>query len=510
MPGDVETVFTHAAVVTEQYVADLRKLTLPSFFVGAWPYLALGLFLVLAGIGGYLYDDITGACTAIAIAIVLGAILGFLMFSLGSKQSRKTYLEFLNAKAVAQKAAALRLERINAEQSRNLEEATQKRNAEVAKAKEKIAPVLANTEKQRAADIASIDSQVQAKLARISGNIQRARAEARKTIEQETADLAERQRQEIAAHKARYDEQVCKSQQQFADARKALEEKWSQGLTRINAPMGESQGTPSFPGWDDRIWQNWKAPRLFPPAVRFGELHVDPKKIIDTLPRDSQFTLPLPESFILPALLTYPNHASLLIEASRGGRDEAVRALQMVMVRLLTTVPPGRVQFTIIDPVGLGENFAGFMHLADYDEALVGTRIWTDAEQIEQRLGDLTEHMETVIQKYLRNEYETIDEYNAQAGELAEPYRYLVIADFPVRFEGESYRRLNSIASSGARCGVFILMMRDMRVALPAGTHMDDVESRSISIVEAPKRRRRRRERRRGLSGRTRSSASSR
>ena len=82
-----------------------------------------------------------------------------------------------------------------------------------------------------------------------------------------------------------------------------------------------------------------------------------------------------------------------------------MRALQMVMVRLLTTVPPGRVHFTIIDPVGLGQNFAGFMHLADYDEALVGTRIWTDAEQIEQRLGDLTEHMETVIQKYLRNEY---------------------------------------------------------------------------------------------------------
>jgi len=44
---------------------------------------------------------------------------------------------------------------------------------------------------------------------------------------------------------------------------------------------------------------------------------------------------------------------------------------------------------------------------------------------------NLTEHMETVIQKYLRNEYETIDEYNAQAGELAEPYRYLVIADYP-------------------------------------------------------------------------------
>jgi len=94
--------------------------------------------------------------------------------------------------------------------------------------------------------------------------------------------------------------------------------------------------------------------------------------------------------------------------------------------------------------------------------------------------------METVIQKYLRNEYETIDQYNAQAGELAEPYRYLVIADFPVRFEGESFRRLNSIANSGARCGVFTLIARDMRVALPAGANLDDVETKSVTLVQEP------------------------
>jgi len=51
--------------------------------------------------------------------------------------------------------------------------------------------------------------------------------------------------------------------------------------------------------------------------------------------------------------------------------------------------------------------------------ALVNGRIWTSSDHIEQRLANLTEHMETVIQKYLRNEFETIDDYNAQAGELA-------------------------------------------------------------------------------------------
>ena len=83
-------------------------------------------------------------------------------------------------------------------------------------------------------------------------------------------------------------------------------------------------------------------------------------------------------------------------------------------------MPPGKVRFLIIDPVGLGENFSAFMHLADYNEQLVSSRIWTDPAHIEKRLSELTEHMENVIQVYLRNEYATIQEYNESAGELAE------------------------------------------------------------------------------------------
>src|SRR4029079_17825300 len=150
--------------------------------------------------------------------------------------------------------------------------------------------------------------------------------------------------------------------------------------------------------------------------------------------------------------------------------EQAIQTLQTTMIRLLTSLPPGRVRFTLIDPVGLGQNFAGFMHLADHDDALVGGRIWTEAEHIEQRLADLTEHMETVIQKYLRNEFETIDDYNAQAGELSEPYRFLVISDFPRGFTDDALRRLQAISSTGARCGVYTLIVRDTRLAVPGET----------------------------------------
>ena len=105
------------------------------------------------------------------------------------------------------------------------------------------------------------------------------------------------------------------------------------------------------------------------------------------------------------------------------------------MFRLITSLPPGQVRFTIVDPIGIGRNFGAFMHLADFDEALVGGQVLTDARQIEERLAELSAHMEKVTQKYLRNEYASIDEYNAVAGEVAEPYRVLVVADFPTGFD---------------------------------------------------------------------------
>jgi DNA segregation ATPase FtsK/SpoIIIE, S-DNA-T family len=92
--------------------------------------------------------------------------------------------------------------------------------------------------------------------------------------------------------------------------------------------------------------------------------------------------------------------------------------------------------------------------------------------------------METVIQKYLRNEFETIDDYNAQAGELAEPYRFLVIADFPNSFTDEALRRLAAISSTGARCGVYTLVFRDTRVPVPGDTLLETLEHHGVNLVQ--------------------------
>ena len=122
------------------------------------------------------------------------------------------------------------------------------------------------------------------------------------------------------------------------------------------------------------------------------------------------------------------------------------------------------------------------MHLADYEEQIINSRIWTQSGQIEQKLADLNEHMEKVIQMYLRNEYATIAEYNEQAGVIAEKYYFLVVADFPANFTETAAKRLLSIAASGARCGVYMLIHWDQRQPLPPEFIPDELRESSVCL----------------------------
>jgi hypothetical protein len=94
--------------------------------------------------------------------------------------------------------------------------------------------------------------------------------------------------------------------------------------------------------------------------------------------------------------------------------------------------------------------------------------------------------MEKVIQMYLRNEYATIAEYNAEAGTLAEKYHFLVIASFPVNFSETAARRLRNIAASGARCGVYVFLQWDQRTPLPQDLILDDLKKTFVCLAHTP------------------------
>ncbi|MBT3212733.1 MAG: cell division protein FtsK [Planctomycetaceae bacterium] len=238
----------------------------------------------------------------------------------------------------------------------------------------------------------------------------------------------------------------------------------------------------AFPAWSDLSDGTAPLPETTPPGIRFGHLNLSMSSIEGGVSQHALLNSFGPKKWEQPAFIPCPTQAALLIKSPPEEKENASNLLQAVMLRIASGLPPGQSRFTIIDPLGLGKQFAGFMHLADHDELLVSSRIWTEPGQIDKQLELITEQMEMVIQKYLRNEYRTIGDYNAEA-EVPEPYRFVVVANFPANFTETAARRLASIASSGARCGVFPIVSVDTSQTLPSGFTLNDIESNTTNIT---------------------------
>lgn len=316
-------------------------------------------------------------------------------------------------------------------------------------------------------------------------------AETRDTRQKAINDQFSQRSQQLQAEQQSLVEQLQQREQtetttsrdMFERSWNRLATRWKTGLHDVRAALEEmwSYCRDHFPDWNATDWETWRSPDDSLSAVQFGSYAFSLNLIDGGVPQHDDLR-PDQTDFQVPAVMSFTDRPALLLEAWGEGRPIASRAMQNVMLRLLTSLPAGKVRFTIVDPVGLGQNFSAFMHLADFDEKLVTHRIWTDPNHIHQRLNDLTEHMEDVIQTYLRNEFQTIDEYNRHAGEVAEPFHVLVVANFPAGFSDEAVQRLLSIVSSGARCGVYTLISTDSKLDWPRNFNLADLEAHAATV----------------------------
>jgi S-DNA-T family DNA segregation ATPase FtsK/SpoIIIE len=277
-------------------------------------------------------------------------------------------------------------------------------------------------------------------------------------------------------------DQVASIHRQHKSDREGVLDRWRKGLSEIQAAVAEISTAVDRinPDWNAPVWRSWAPSAMAPPIIRFGQVRIEMDRLLRGVPCDERMRAELANGVIWPALLHFPERASLLIESPPDGRAAAVRVLQSIMMRFLTSLPAGRVRMTIVDPIGLGSDFGTFLHLEDQG---LPVPIQTDSEQIERSLGDLSGHVEKIIQNYLRDEHSTINEFNALANEVAEPFRILVICDFPSGFNSASCRRLCHIVDHGARCGVLTLVLTDPSQPVPSDLTLPKLSAQAVHLV---------------------------
>jgi hypothetical protein len=473
---------------SEELLARLKQLFIPRFFKG---FNLIWLFVVLWGLLAvpcWLMVEqkfILAAITCTLATVVLGIGLAFWLFLVARGQVFRNYQLLRQALFDAENSRQRFLDVARADYQKQLFEHKDRRDRELHQVLKKYRALRDDIKQRRERETAQMEGKFPGWLADVKQRREQELAEAEESRQQQTAELLDRYQTDQAVAQDRHDHEVQAAATTWEQGWQDMAARWQRGMSETQAAVDTVQRECGrlFPEWSDPIWDNWTPPKDIASVLRFGSYEVDLARIPHGLVADESLQSSMPQTFGLPALVAFPERSSLLFKATEVGRILAVQAIQALMMRLLTTVPPSKVRFTIIDPVGLGENFATFMHLADYDEQLVTSRIWTEQQHIEQRLADLTGHMENVIQKYLRNQYETIEDYNLSAGEVAEPFRIVVVANFPVNFTVEAARRLVSVASSGARCGVHTLVTVDTRQPLPQGFDLRELEQSSVNLL---------------------------
>ncbi len=491
-PGEPAYAYRKVSEQVSRNLRTLEALSAPKWFSGWRPYLAVALPLAAAAAlahGVVTAAGYTGVQVAEAHAIAMGAalaavfLIGAITWRTAKRQVRRVAERLKQALTAAGQTLDAHLEHVRTSAGELHEQARQQQLAETEAVKQAFKPALTEGRQSLEERLGTAARQFEADTREQQERQRQEREEARESHLRRRERLQQRYERHLAEAAGRRRRLLDENQGRYDRDRASLQSRWTEGLKRIEDVVRESQRLNrrlDLP-WGEACAADGPGARGDLQLVRFGRISVDINRIGTRAQRSGRYRIDVPPAFDLPAVLAFPQRGSLLIRTQRDGRGRAVAALHAVMLRLLISLPPGRVRFCLLDPVGLGQNFAGFMHLADYDETLVGTRIWSEPEHIEQRLIDLTQHMENVIQKYLRNEFDTVVRYNEQAGELAEPYRFVVIADFPSNFTDEAAQRLLSITHSGPRCGVYTLIVRNTWQELPRG--IDEVDLRRNTVV---------------------------
>ena len=483
--GDPADRLRNALTTSESALARLKSAsTLRLLGIAGTLGLVVIAGVVFVGIGFGLLDWPANLIVGLIGAAVGGGILRIIAGVLAKNQVKKLGMELGRHQVEVSAAVVAVIETTESGLVREREAATEKHATGRDATDTRYQPKIADLEQKLAATLAKIEDEH----ARVTRKVGTGRA-AEETEEQQRYDRV------VGETTARHDRALADAEQTFAEASStavaerdaawgAMADAWHSGLARVTEVCREltDYGQTRFPDWPTVAAADRALPADAPVGVRFGEYAVDLDTLPDGTPIDARLAPREPIDFSIPAFLPFSQKCSVVIKARDHGRPAAVTALQAMMLRFLTGLPPGKVRFTVIDPVGLGENFAAFMHLADFDEKLIGSRIWTEPAHIEKRLADLTEHMENVIQKYLRNQYKSIEEYNTAAGEVAEPYRVLVIANFPTNFSPDAARRLVSIMSSGPACGVCTLVGVDTGFPMPRDFHLADLEQVAFTL----------------------------
>lgn len=162
----------------------------------------------------------------------------------------------------------------------------------------------------------------------------------------------------------------------------------------------------------------------------------------------------------LPRVISFPFASALVLPQNNL---EQKRLAHCLLLRLLSALPPGQIELTLIDPLQLGQSAEPFLSLLKVEQLIPQGHVLTRSDEIEAALGKLTDEIEEMIQQRFNDKASNWSEYNAINPDTPLPYKAVVLFDVPEQISEKSLWFLGRICESGPRCGVLPIIAIDSK-----------------------------------------------
>ncbi len=193
--------------------------------------------------------------------------------------------------------------------------------------------------------------------------------------------------------------------------------------------------------WDDSMWEKYSyvANYQIPKYIRVGTL---------------VFNASIPTLNGLPAL--YPlNLKRNVVLRSHSLQHDCIDAFQInIICRLLASFPSGYLTVNVVD---LKQSGSAFNNLNMINQAWANNLpAYTSLEKTKHLLNETEEHIHKV--NYQLASFSSIDEFNMNNKGQKIAYKFLVINNFPYRFDSDMVSSLYNVMQNGPKAGVFVIL----------------------------------------------------
>lgn len=212
---------------------------------------------------------------------------------------------------------------------------------------------------------------------------------------------------------------------------------WGKATTEIEQACSRfSRQQPAFVDFGS---ENPSATSVMPTGLVLGSQQVSFEKFSCLIPQ----AIPFP---FVHALVLSENNAHLA---------------HHLLLRLLSALPSGQLELTLIDPLKQGLSLEPFRPLLKVEQLVSQQHVLTRSNEIEAALGKLTDEVEELIQHRFSDRASNWSEYNADNTDNPLPYKVALFFDVPEQLSDKSLWFLERLCENGPRCGVLLIISID-------------------------------------------------